>query len=55
MLAVLFITFMMNGEPVGKSILSPSMDSCMEVDTRIAETTIRSMGGTRIVHFCVAI
>jgi hypothetical protein len=55
MLAVLFITFMMNGEPVAKSILSPSMDSCMEVDNQIADTTIRSMGGTQIVYLCIAI
>ena len=55
MLTVLFITFMLYGEPASKSILSPSMDSCMDVDTKIAETMIREMGGTQITSLCMVI
>lgn len=52
MLTTLLITYVLNGTAVNTQLVSSSMESCMQ-DARIAEVTVRHMGGVSIDTSCV--
>ena len=51
MLTTLLLTYVLNGDIINTSLLSTSVESCMQ-DARIAETAVRSIGAINVVTNC---
>ena len=53
MLTTLLISYILNGVNINTSLLSTSVESCMQ-DARIAETVVRSIGAINVVSNCTS-